>query len=462
MKSLNQYTHAYFLGIGGIGMSAICRYFKEIGMTVGGYDKTKTPLTEELRTLGIDIEYEDSTDYFPEWMYNNLENTLFIITPAIPKDHPQKLWLESYELALFKRSEVLGAITKDRICLAIAGTHGKTTTSTLLAHILKELDWEFSAFLGGISSNYGSNYINNNGTQKYANHPLVVVEADEFDRSFHRLYPDAAIITAVDADHLDIYETEEAFSEAFHIFADQIKESNRTNLFLHEALKWPKKTLQSLYGYSDENDYKIVDLKIEDGHYIFGISHGGTICSFKAGLPGYHNVLNASAAIALCHGFLGIPLEALKNPISTFKGVKRRFEYLVKRKNAVVIDDYAHHPEELNMIISSVKDLYPGNMITGIFQPHLFSRTKDFAQQFAASLEKLDKLYLLEIYPAREKPIEGINSNLLLELMTTKKGMVLSKEEVLNELQQDKPEVLLILGAGDIDILRQPIIEIYE
>ena len=462
MKSLNQYTHAYFLGIGGIGMSAICRYFKEIGMVVGGYDKTQTPLTDELKKIGIEIVFQDSIKNFPKWVTQNIENTLFVITPAIPKEHPQKVWLESNNIILFKRSEVLGVITKDTTCLAVAGTHGKTTTSTLLAHILKELDWEFSAFLGGISSNFGSNYIKNKGTHRHTYQPLVVVEADEFDRSFHRLYPDAAIITAVDADHLDIYETKEAFTEAFHIFANQIKPSSGSSLFIHEALKWPHKSSQNQYGYGNENDYQIIDLKIESGYYLFGLSHKGSIYNFKAGLPGYHNVLNACAAIALCHGYLGISLETLAKPILSFKGVKRRFEYLVNREDHVVIDDYAHHPEELNMIIDSVRDLYPSKTITGIFQPHLFSRTNDFAKEFADSLEKLDKLYLLEIYPAREKPIPGVNSNLLLELMTNKNGAVYSKVEILNELTKEKPDVLLILGAGDVDTLRQPIIEIYE
>lgn len=462
MKPLNQYTHAYFLGVGGIGMSAICRYFKQIGMVVGGYDKTQTPLTDELEKIGIEIVFQDSTDKFPIWVTQNIASTLFVITPAIPKEHPQKIWLESNNIILYKRSEVLGAITKDTTCLAVAGTHGKTTTSTLLAHILKELDWEFSAFLGGISSNYGSNYIKNEGKHKHTDKPLVVVEADEFDRSFHRLYPDAAIITAVDADHLDIYENKEAFAEAFHIFADQIKPSSKTNLFLHEALKWPDQSSQNQYGYGIDNDYQIIELKIEEGHYLFTLSNNGAIYNFKAGLPGYHNVLNACAAIALCHGYLGISLELLAKPILSFKGVKRRFEYLVKRDDFIVIDDYAHHPEELNMIIDSVRDLYPGKSITGIFQPHLFSRTNDFAQEFADSLEKLDQLYLLEIYPAREKPIPGVNSNLLLELMTQKNGSVHSKVEILEALKKEKPEVLLVLGAGDVDTLRQPIIEIYE
>ena len=462
MKAIHPYKQAYFLGIGGIGMSAICRYFHEIGMKVGGYDKTETALTHEITELGIEITFNDNVAAFPQWVLENIKETLFVITPAIPKEHPQKCWLEENNITLLKRAEVLGLITQDSICLAVAGTHGKTTTSTLLAHILHELNWDFSAFLGGISSNFNSNYIKNSGKPSDTGTPIIIVEADEFDRSFHKLFPNAAIITAIDADHLDIYETKEAFEEAFHIFARQVQKSDSNSLFVHQNLTWPKEAGTQTYGFAANSDYAIGNIQIKEGSYHFEITHQQQSFAFKAGLPGYHNVLNAGAAIALCNSYLDIPLADLIKPIGNFKGVKRRFEYLVNQPTAVVIDDYAHHPEELNMIINSVKDLYPEKKITGIFQPHLFSRTQDFTKEFAQSLEQLDLLYLLEIYPAREKPIPGITSSYLASLMQKEEAQVISKEAFLDRIRIDKPEVLLILGAGDIDTLRQPLIEIYE
>ena len=462
MKAIHQYTQAYFLGIGGIGMSAICRYFHEIGMKVGGYDKTETSLTRELSELGIEITFNENIETIPQWVLDKIEETLFVITPAIPKEHPQKCWLEEKQMNLLKRAEVLGLITQNSTCLAVAGTHGKTTTSTLLAHILHELNWEFSAFLGGISSNFNSNYIKNSGKSADTSTPIVIVEADEFDRSFHKLFPNAAIITAIDADHLDIYETKEAFEEAFHIFARQVQKSDRNSLFVNQDLNWPKELTTQTYGFAANSDYAIGNILIKEGSYHFEITNQQKSFAFKAGLPGYHNVLNAGAAIALCNSYLNIPLADLVKPIANFKGVKRRFEYLVNQPMAVVIDDYAHHPEELNMIINSVKDLYPEKKITGVFQPHLFSRTQDFAQEFAQSLEQLDKLYLLEIYPAREKPIPGITSSYIVSLMQKEGAQVISKEAFLDVVRFEKPEVLLILGAGDIDTLRQPLIEIYE
>jgi len=461
MKPIHQYRQAYFLGVGGIGMSAICRYLKAIGIRVGGYDKTQTQLTTELVKLGIEITFNDEVTYLPKWISNNLDETLFIITPAIPKNHPQKIWLETQGVTLYKRSEILGLITQNTICLAVAGTHGKTTTSTLLAHILKELNWDFSAFLGGISNNYGSNYIYNSSSKKFNNTHITVVEADEFDRSFHRLYPNAAIITAIDADHLDIYHTKDAFEEAFRIFAQQVKKSPQPHLFVNSELNWPKNG-NHYYGFDSHADYHLSDVKIKNNSYTFSLKHDNQIYQFIAGLPGYHNVLNACACIALCHGYLGISMEELIEPISNFKGVKRRFEYLVNNPSGIVIDDYAHHPEELNMIINSVKDLYPKSEVTGIFQPHLFSRTQDFAQEFAVALDKLDKVFLLDIYPAREQPIPGVTSEFLKSLMTLKNAEVISKEGAIQAIEENKPDVLLILGAGDIDILREPIIDIYE
>lgn len=462
MKTISQYSHAYFLGIGGIGMSAICRYLHELGLNIGGYDKTRTELTDSLHALGIQIGYEDSVSAFPTWIETDYTHTLFIITPAIPAQHPQRLWLEKRNIPVYKRAEVLGIITQNTRCLAVAGTHGKTTTSSLLAHILMELNKPFSAFLGGISTNTGSNYVRNTGSKSSLEPELVVVEADEFDRSFHQLSPSAAIITAIDADHLDIYETPQAFKEAFEIFASKIQTADRPTLFINGDLAWSQNEHTRRYGRGPEAEYQITDIKITNHQFHFVIRHNNTDHAFIAGLPGYHNVYNAAACIALCHGYLNIPFAALQGPIENFKGVKRRFEYLIKSNDAIVIDDYAHHPEELNMIISSVKNLYPDSPVTGIFQPHLYSRTQDFASEFASSLDALDTALLLDIYPARELPIAGITSQYLCSLMNNPNAQVVSKEGALDWLGKEKPNVLLILGAGDIDTLRNPIIAIYE
>lgn len=462
MKTISQYSHAYFLGIGGIGMSAICRYLHELGLNIGGYDKTRTELTDSLHALGIQIGYEDSVSAFPTWIETDYTHTLFIITPAIPAQHPQRLWLEKRNIPVYKRAEVLGIITQNTRCLAVAGTHGKTTTSSLLAHILMELNKPFSAFLGGISTNTGSNYVRNTGSESSLEPELVVVEADEFDRSFHQLSPSAAIITAIDADHLDIYETPQAFKEAFEIFASKIQTADRPTLFINGDLAWSQNEHTRRYGRGPEAEYQITKIQITNHQFHFVIRHDEKDYAFIAGLPGYHNVYNAAACIALCHGYLNIPFAALQDPIENFKGVKRRFEYLIKSNDAIVIDDYAHHPEELNMIISSVKNLYPDSPVTGIFQPHLYSRTQDFASEFASSLDALDTALLLDIYPARELPIPGITSQYLCSLMNNPNAQVVSKEGALDWLGKEKPNVLLILGAGDIDTLRNPIIAIYE
>lgn len=461
MNELASYKQAYFLGIGGIGMSAICRYLTQQGIAVFGYDKTPTPLTESLEREGVHITFNEDLDSLPIAIKESLHNTLVVITPAIPKDHAQKRWFEQQNAPILKRSEVLGLITNGTHCLAVAGTHGKTTTSTLLAHILKELDWDFSSFLGGISSNYQTNYLFHKQGNKTLNPALTVVEADEFDRSFHRLTPSAAIITAVDPDHLDIYQSKEAFTQAFIEFAQLIKSSESPTLVVHRDLK--KLFPEALtYGYTTDSDYAIESQFITNHQFHFIINHKNERVEFVAGLPGTHNVLNAAATIALCHAHLEIPLTAFTKPISTFKGVKRRFEYLVNSQGNVVIDDYAHHPEELNMIINSVKELYPKGEITGIFQPHLFTRTRDFAEGFAQALNQLHNPILLDIYPARELPIPGISSEYLTGLMKNPKARVLKPTEVLEVISQEKPKILLILGAGDIDKLREPITQLYE
>lgn len=445
------FQKAYFIGVGGIGMSAICRYLLEQNISVWGYDKTRTDLTIELEGLGVSITYNDAIDALPMEVKSDLNNTLFVYTPAIPKDHPQWIWLQEQGITLHKRSQILGLLTQDKICLAVAGTHGKTTTSTLLAHLLKTCNVNFSAFLGGISSNYQSNYISHtNGIQLF-DKDIVVVEADEFDRSFHQLRPDAAIITAIDADHLDIYGDSKSFFEAFEVFAELISPEKMGDLYLEERVQMSIPAHVKLHRYGTEVNCSFIyeNVRIENHQYVFDLQGQKFVC----GLPGHHNVSNATAAVALCLNSLKLPANQIANGVTSFKGVKRRFEFLKNSPEQVIIDDYAHHPEEIKAIIKSVRTLYPEKKITGVFQPHLFSRTRDFAQEFAESLSLVDELILMDIYPAREKPIEGITSEWLLSLVTHQNKSLLDQEQILEKITSESPELILIMGAGDIDRL---------
>jgi UDP-N-acetylmuramate--alanine ligase len=445
------FQKAYFIGIGGIGMSAICRYLLEQNISVWGYDKTRTDLTLELESLGVIITYDDAVEALPAQVKSDLNNTLFVYTPAIPKDHPQWIWLQEQGIALHKRSQILGLLTQDKICLAVAGTHGKTTTSTLLAHILKTCNVNFSAFLGGISSNYQSNYISHTSGAQLFDKDIVVVEADEFDRSFHQLRPDAAIITAIDADHLDIYGNSKSFFEAFEVFAELISPEKMGDLYLEERIQMniPEHVKLHVYGDHNKNEFCYENVRIENHQYVFELNGQRFIC----GLPGHHNVSNATAAIALCLNTLKLSAKQIAEGVMSFKGVKRRFEFLKNSPEQVIIDDYAHHPEEIKAIIRSVRTLYPERKITGIFQPHLFSRTRDFAQEFSQSLSEVDELILMDIYPAREKPIEGITSEWLLSLVKNQNKSLLNQEQILEKIKLESPELVLIMGAGDIDRL---------
>jgi len=454
-SGLNTYKKAYFLGIGGIGMSAICRYFLSVGMEVAGYDKTPTPLTDELIKEGAKITFEDTIESLPEFVQALEKDVLYIFTPAIPKDHIQKNWLLSQGIELKKRAEVLGIITRDAFCIAVAGTHGKTTTSSLIAHILYSNGINFTAFLGGISSNYNTNYIHFTSGENLMDKPIVVVEADEFDRSFHQLSPDAAIITAADPDHLDIYGTAEAFFDAFEQFANSCK----GNIYIQsEVALNPNSEYTKTYRYgfnqSEEDtslDFYYQHVQIKQHKFEFNFS--GTFENVQCGLPGFHNISNATAAFALCQESLKISPEKIAAAIRSFKGVKRRFEYILDNEQIAYIDDYAHHPQELNAIVSSVKALYPEYPITGIFQPHLFSRTRDFMSGFAHELSQLDEIWLMDIYPARELPIEGINSQVLLDMIPNTNKRLLGATDILKSLEKQPPRVLLTLGAGDIDKL---------
>ncbi len=461
-QRITDYQQAYFLGIGGIGMSAIARYLLQLGIPVMGYDKTPTPLTQALMDEGAIITFNDELEALPEVVKNNLDQTLFILTPAIPKNHPQLNWLQSQNAQILKRSEILGKIAQNGYCIAVAGTHGKTTTSTLVAHLLHSCNVNFTAFLGGISSNFGTNYIRKtDGINLPGKGEIIVLEADEFDRSFHRLNPDLAIITAIDPDHLDIYGTAEAFTQAFVDFTHLIS----TGLLIHESLNIPTPAnIQVVqYGKASASGVHANNIHINQGDFCFDLMINDTqIAPFRCGLPGHHNVQNAVAALGICIQFLQLPIHQLQNGIASFKGAKRRFEYIHKSDRFVVIDDYAHHPEELNAIIGSVKTLYPNKTITGIFQPHLFSRTQDFADGFAQSLSELDQIYLLNIYPAREQPIPGVNSDWLLSLIDHPKKEVITPDQVLEKIKHNPAEVLLILGAGDIDRIVQPLAKIYD
>jgi len=430
----------YFIGAGGIGMSALERFFKSIGKNVLGYDKTPTELTSELIKEGIDIHFEDNIDLIPTEI--NKENTLVIYTPAVPKDHKELNYFFDQNFEVLKRSEVLGVITKNTHAIGVAGTHGKTTTSSILGHILKVANFEATAFLGGIAENYQSNIISNGS--KY-----TVAEADEFDRSFLRLSPKVAIITSDDADHLDIYGEREEVKKSFQEFASIVEDQ----LFVRKGLNFAN---AKTYGVNDGADYEATNVRIENGYYVFDVNTPtGKLTDIQFQLPGRHNMENAVAAIAVAD-YLGVSSDKIHEALASFIGVRRRFNRF-EINGKIYIDDYAHHPTELDAVINSLKELYPGKKILGVFQPHLFTRTRDFAPEFAESLGQLDELMLLDIYPARELPIEGITSNWLAEMIDLDEKAVYSLEEALPAIKTKDFDVLLTVGAGNIDTIVKPI-----
>jgi UDP-N-acetylmuramate--alanine ligase len=454
--NLNKTHIAYFLGIGGIGMSAIARYFKSIGIEVHGYDKTRNDFTRQLENEGFIIHYDEQVSLIPEAILKG--EGIVIFTPAIPSNHQEKIHLQNLNIRLYKRAEVLGIISQQTYTIAVAGTHGKTTTSCLIAHILNQNKVNFIAFLGGISTNLNSNYIHKTDGIDFLNQPIMVVEADEYDRSFLHLKPDIAIVTSTDADHLDIYGETSEVKKSFQAFVNGIKKNGIA--ILNEKTELISSEKQIIYGKNEacEAYYNVV--KVQNFEFTFNYHFENFTSKIINGLPGFHNVENATAAITACLK-IGLDFHQTIAACHSFMGVKRRFEYVFKNKNFVVIDDYAHHPTELTSFITSVKELYPNQKITGIFQPHLFSRTRDFADDFAIALDLLDECWLLNIYPARELPIEGINSEML-ALKMKKNALITSKENVIKKLNTERPEVLLIMGAGDIDQLIQPIKNIYH
>ncbi|RNL54254.1 UDP-N-acetylmuramate--L-alanine ligase [Pedobacter jejuensis] len=442
---LSKINRVYFVGIGGIGMSAIARYFAKRGQAVCGYDKTRTKLTETLEREGILVSYLDEPSALPCAFLDNHDDSLVVYTPAIPQDSKILNHFKNKAFDLKKRSEVLGIISKGMFCIAVAGTHGKTTTSSIVAHILKDTGYDCTAFLGGITSNYSSNVL-------FGNNNVVVVEADEYDRSFLTLHPDIAVITSMDADHLDIYGDKGKLEESFQLFAAQIKPNG--NLYAHEGLPFKNSTS---YAASSTAVARAENIHVEGSKFVFDYRDADhNIEDLKLMLPGKHNVENTTVAIAIALQ-LGIDSEKIKQAVANFKGVKRRFEYVVNNNNQIYIDDYAHHPEELKACFDAVRQLYPDKKLSVVFQPHLFTRTRDFADEFAKVLSTADELMLLEIYPARELPIEGINAQYLLDKITLSDKKICGKDFVIQHVKQTKPELLLTVGAGDIDTLIEPL-----
>jgi UDP-N-acetylmuramate--alanine ligase len=442
----------FFLGIGGIGMSALAKYFHAKGYIVSGYDKTSTPLTKSLEQQGIKIHFTDDEKNIPNEIKNNSLESLIVITPAIPKESIELNFFLQNNYTLIKRAAILGEITKGANTIAVAGTHGKTTTSTLVAHLMKEGEVDCSAFLGGISSNFNSNLL-------IGKDNCVVVEADEYDRSFLTLSPSTAIVTSVDPDHLDIYHEHKNLKESFELFTEKILANG--NLIVKLNLDFTTRENNSVkkytYSIDGKSDFFASDIQLIDGLYLFTLNTpSAKIENLELGMAGLHNLENAIAASAAAL-LNGISSENLKNGLKTFKGVKRRFEYIFRNQKLVYLDDYAHHPEELLKCIESVKTIFPNKKITGIFQPHLFSRTRDFMDDFAKSLSMLDKCILLDIYPAREIPIPGITSDLLLAKITSPVKEKMYLNNIVNELDFFDTEVLLTLGAGDIDTIVEPL-----
>ena len=442
--NLNQIHNVYFIGIGGIGMSALARYFKAIGKNVTGYDKTETELTNELQESGIDIHFEDSIRLIPENFYT--ENTLVIITPAIPITHSEWNYFIERNFNIKKRAEVLGIITKDTFCFAVAGTHGKTTTSSILGHILYESGVDVTAFVGGIVENYDSNLIGNGKT-------VTVVEADEFDRSFLHLHPDIACVTSTDADHLDIYGDKASIEASFLEFADKV--TDKSKLFVAKGL--------DLKGVSvavhEDAQFKAFHVRIENSQYVFDVQTPSEILTdIRFSLPGTHNLMNALMALAMAKTY-GVATDHIRKALASFKGIRRRFSFQIKTDSLVFIDDYAHHPTEINAVHQAVRELYPNQKVLAIFQPHLFSRTKDFADGFAQSLSAFDEVILLDIYPARELPIDGITSQWLMEKMTNQNVKLVSKTDLISNILKSEARVIVTIGAGDIGELVKPIKE---
>jgi UDP-N-acetylmuramate--alanine ligase len=445
MINIDQIKQVYLIGIGGIGMSGLARYFQHLGCKVVGYDRTETDLTLALVQEGIDVVYQDDIALIPAEFDQPSAETLVIFTPAVPKDLKIKNYFIDKGFEIFKRSQVLGFISASRFTIGVAGTHGKTTTSTMIAHILKDSGYDCSAFLGGISSNYNTNVL-------YGDNNVVVVEADEYDRSFLTLHPNIAVVTSADADHLDIYGDESHLIDSFKMYLDRVVEGG------HRIVKKGLPFSGDIsYSKDEQSDAHAEHIEVIDGEFYFDYVKGDLrIANIKMGIAGLHNIENAVAAVTVAL-LLEIDQDKIVAALANFSGAKRRFEYIVRQQNAIYIDDYAHHPEELRAFLSSLKKLYPAKKITVVFQPHLFSRTRDFVEGFAEVLGMADDLLLMEIYPARELPIEGVTSSWLLEKIDLENKRVVTPEQVLEYVENEKPELVVTVGAGDIDRLVKPL-----
>ena len=454
---LNRVHTVYMIGIGGIGMSALARWFRSHGRTVSGYDKTATPLTDKLQEEGIAIHFEENLELVDSEVFTNSEHSIIIYTPAIPAKHKELTFFKENDYALFKRSEVLGAITKEHFTIAVAGTHGKTTTCSMIAHLLKSAGKNVTAFVGGIMSNYDSNLILSGSSESEPE--LIVVEADEFDRSFLQLYPNILVITSVDPDHLDIYGSEEELRKNFKELIDRVDQEGNKIL--------QKSVVEKLAIEEGVDQYALIgseihteNLNIKDGAFCFDyVADSQTTAAIRnllLPLPGNHNVENAIGAITASQ-LVGLDESNIRIGLSTYLGVKRRFEFLIRRDDIVLIDDYAHHPQEIESFLDGVKQLYPDKSITAIFQPHLFSRTRDFHPGFGKSLSKANRVILLDVYPARELSIEGVTSQLVLDSISHARKSLVTKAELKDELLKEINEVVCMIGAGDIDQLVETI-----
>lgn len=433
--NLKTIHNVYFIGVGGIGMSAIARYFSVNGKKVFGYDKTPSQIIKKLEDIGVEVHFEDAVKNIPLSCLNK-EKTLVVYTPAIPSEHQELNYFINNGFEILKRAEILGEITKNTFCLAIAGTHGKTTTSSILGHIMAPV--KATSFLGGIAENYNSNLIL--GEDK-----VSIVEADEFDRSFLQLSPNIACVTSMDADHLDIYGENEMLQQSFRDFANKVSDT----LIIAKGL--PLKGLT--YAVNESADYKVYNVKVDTGKYVFDVqTPTSEIKNIEFHLPGKHNMMNALAALAAADVY-GIPLTDIKNQLKTFKGVQRRFSYKIKTEKVVLIDDYAHHPTEIKAVAHSVREMYPKEKVLAVFQPHLYSRTKDFVADFAIALSMFDELLLLDIYPARELPIKGVTSEWLLGQINLETKKLVSKEKLSDEILKTESKIIVMLGAGDIGLL---------
>ena len=452
---LAQYDNIYFLGIGGIGMSALARWFLKQGLQVAGYDRTATTLTDDLQREGMEIHFEDAVQAIPRRVLDNKDKTLVIYTPAIPKDHQEHKFLREKQYTILKRSEVLGLISKDYVTVAVAGTHGKTTTSSMVAHLLKTAKKSMVAFLGGITTNYDSNLVMHGEVNSDT---IAVAEADEFDRSFLRLFPRIAIVTSADADHLDIYGDHESLITSFRDFIKQIQAGGF--LIIHESIAEKlaaeiTHVTQNIYSMS-RGQFFAGAITAKSGFFEFDLHGFGKVEHIRLGVPGFHNIENAVAA-SIAAWQCGVDLPTIKKGLESFTGVKRRFEFIVRTDKLVYVDDYAHHPTEIEAFLKSMKSMYPRKKLTVIFQPHLFTRTRDFAEGFSKSLSIADELLLMDIYPARELPIAGVDSDMIFKDVTSPSKFRCGKKDMMEKLEKLDIEILATVGAGDIDTFVEPI-----